>query len=209
MGRSSARCLPISRPAGGGDSAGRPRACAVRGSPARGGRTQLRAVCASSWCREALLSFRGRRGAAPSACALVPLRPLLGGPGLALLPLLRGRGRTVACHFPPGTLQRLFRTDRHAGRPFAGGRRAQRGELLPGNPQRPALLHGGRLRSGEGLDCEAAMSSCFRLAGNFLVFYLICFYRSFTLNLQASLRPPVGSQAALPGGTVFTGAWEA
>lgn len=44
-----------------------------------------------------------------------------GGPGLALLPLLRGRGRTVACHFPPGTLQRLFRTDRHAGRPFAGG----------------------------------------------------------------------------------------
>lgn len=121
MGRSSARCLPISRPAGGGDSAGRPRACAVRGSQARGRRTQLRAVCASSWCREALLSFRGRRGAAPSACALVPLRPLLGGPGLALLPLLRGRGRTVACHFPPGTLQRLFRTDRRAGRPFAGG----------------------------------------------------------------------------------------
>lgn len=50
----------------------------VRSAWRRGGRTQLRAVCASSWCREALLSFRGRRGAAPSACALVPLRPLLG-----------------------------------------------------------------------------------------------------------------------------------
>lgn len=179
MGRSSARCLPISRrPAGRGDSAGPSSGSSgVRSAwqPGAG-----RPDPAARRLRELVVPGGAAvlSGAAPSCCCSERLRvgafaALAGGPGLALLPLLRGRGRgrTVACHFPPGTFQRHFRTDRHVGRPFAGGRRAQRGELRPGNPQRPALLHGGRLRSGEGLDCEAAMSSCFRLAGNFFFFF--------------------------------------